>query len=47
MGRQFELRMNQHGMKYIFDQPNLNARKARWLSMISKFDFDIKHVKGK
>ena len=31
MGRKFELRMDHCGMKYLFVQPTLNARKARWL----------------
>ena len=26
MGRKFELRTDHHGLKYLFDQPNLNAR---------------------
>lgn len=47
MGRKFELRTDHHGLKYLFDQPNLNARQARWLEMISEFDFDIVYVKGK
>ena len=29
------------------DQPNLNARKARWLAFLSKYDFEIQHIKGK
>ena len=47
MGRKFELRTNHHGLKYLFDQPNLNVRQARWLELISKFNFDIVYVKGK
>ena len=35
------------GLSYLFDQPNLNARKARWLATISEFDFEIKYIKGK
>ena len=29
------------------DQPNLNARKARWLAFLGEYDFEIKHIKGK
>ena len=29
MGRKFELRTHHCGLKYLFDQPTLNARKAR------------------
>ena len=34
MGRIFELRIDHCGLKYLFDQPNLNARKARWLELL-------------
>ena len=34
-------------LKYLFDQHNLNARQARWLSFLSEYDFEIKHIKGK
>ena len=37
MGRIFELRTNHCGLKYLFDQPTLNARKA----------LEIKHIKVK
>ena len=32
---------------YLFDQPTLNARKARWLDFLCEFDFEINHIKGK
>jgi hypothetical protein len=47
MGNRFELRTYHNGLKYLFDQPNLNARKRRWLEFLSEYDFDIKHIKGK
>ena len=47
MGRKFELRTDHCGMEYLFDQPTLNARKARWLEFLCEFDFEIKHIKGK
>ena len=47
MGRNFELRIDHFGLKYLFDQPTLNARKARWLEFLCEFDFEIKHIKGK
>ena len=31
MGKKFELRTYYCGLKYLFDQQNLNARKSRWL----------------
>ena len=39
MGRRFELRTDHYGLKYLFDQPNLNARQARWLEFLCEFDF--------
>ena len=39
MGRKFELRTYHCGLKYLFDQPTLHARKARWLEFLCEFDF--------
>jgi hypothetical protein len=47
MGRRFELRTDQHGLKYLFEQPTLNTRQSRWLEFMCEYDFDIKHIKGK
>ena len=47
MGRIFELRTDHCGLEYLFDQPTLNARKARWLEFLCEFDFEIKHIKEK
>ena len=47
MGRRFELRTDHCGLKYLFDQPTLNARQARWLEFLCEFDFEIKHINGK
>ena len=47
MGIRFELRIGHCGLKYLFDHPTLNDRKARWLEFLCKFDFEIKHIKGK
>ena len=38
---------NNKGLKYLLDQPNLNARQARWLAFLSEYDFEIQHIKGK
>jgi hypothetical protein len=35
------------GLRHLFDQPKLNARQARWMVLLSEFDFEIKHIKGK
>jgi uncharacterized HAD superfamily protein len=47
MGRKFELRINQYGMKHLFSQPTLNVRKTRWREFLSDYEFKIKHIKGK
>ena len=47
MGRIFELRIDHCGLKYLFDQPTLNARQERWLEFLCESDFEIKHIKGK
>ena len=47
IGRKFILVTDNKGLKYILDQPNLNARQARWLSFLSEYDFEIQHIKGK
>jgi hypothetical protein len=47
MGRIFEIRTDHCGMKHLFGLPTLNARQTRWLKFLSKYDFKIKHIKGK
>jgi hypothetical protein len=47
MVRKFKLRTHHSGMKYLFGQPTLNVRKSRWLELLSEYDFDIRHIKGK
>lgn len=40
--------MSDHsGLRYLFDQPNLNPRKDRLFAMISEFDFEISYIKDK
>ena len=34
-------------LKYLFDQPDLNVRQARWLAFLSQYHFELKHIKGK
>jgi hypothetical protein len=47
LGRRFLLMTDYCGLKHLFDQPELNARQARWMALLSVFDFKIKHIKGK
>ena len=35
------------GLRYMFSQPNLNAKQARWLATLSEFEFKIRYIKGK
>jgi hypothetical protein len=34
MGRRFEVGTNDNGLKYLFDQPTLNARQSGWLEFL-------------
>jgi hypothetical protein len=47
MGRRILLLTDNNGVKYLFSQLDLNVRKARWLAFLSKFDFKVRHIKGK
>ena len=47
IGRKFILMTDNKGLKYLLDQPILNARQARWLAFLSEYDFKIQHIKGK
>ena len=47
LGRRFELRIDHMSLEYLFDQPSLNTKHARWLEFLCEFDFEIDHVKLK
>jgi hypothetical protein len=47
MGRKILLLTDNSGVKYLFNQLDLNARQARWLAFLSEFDFKVRHIKGK
>jgi len=47
LGRSFILMTYHYGLKYLFEHPILNARHARWMALISDFDFEIIHIKEK
>ena len=47
MGRKFLLLTDNSGVKYLFSQPKLNARQLRWLALLSEFNFEVIHIKGK
>jgi hypothetical protein len=47
LSRVFVLMTDHSGLRYLFDQPKLNTTQARWMALLSEFDFEIKHIKGK
>jgi hypothetical protein len=47
LDRIFVLMTNHSGLRYLFNQPKLNVRQARWMALIGEFDFKIKNIKGK
>jgi hypothetical protein len=47
MGRKFLVLIDNSGVKYLFNQPDLNARQERWLAFLSEFNFEVRHIKGK
>ena len=47
MGNKFLLQIDNMSIKYLFDQPNLNSKKVRWLSFLSEYHFKLNHIKGK
>ena len=47
MGRKFLLLTDNSCVQYLFSQPDLNARQARWLAFLSEFNFKVRHIKGK
>ena len=38
---------NHSGLRYLFDQPNLNVKQVIWLDTISELEFEIKYIRGK
>jgi len=47
MGKKIKMRIDHSGLKYLFGQPTLSARKTRRFEFLNKYDFDFKHIKGK
>eukprot|EP00253_Pinus_taeda_P025427 PITA_25427 len=47
LGMRFTLISDHNGLRYLFDQPNINFRKARWLATLNEFNFEIVYIKGK
>jgi len=47
MGKKFLLLIDNSDVKCLCSQPNLNARKARCLSFLREFEFEVRYIKGK
>ena len=47
LGRRFLVMRNHSGLRYLFDQPNLNSKKARWFATLREFDLEIRYIKEK
>ena len=45
LGRRIVLMTDHSGLRYLIDQPKFNVRQARWMDLLSEFDFEIKHIK--
>lgn len=41
LGHQFELHSDHHNLQYIFTQPNLNARKRKWMEFLCEYEFEV------
>jgi hypothetical protein len=39
MSKIFKLITNHNGLKYLFEQPNLKGKQAKWLKDFYEFDF--------
>ena len=46
-GMNFFLKTENMSPMYLFDQPYLNSRQARWLAFLSEYHFKLNHIKGK
>ena len=47
MGKKFLLNIDNMSLNYLFDQPNLNARKSKCLTFLNEYHFYLKDIKGK
>ena len=45
--KRFLLMFGNISLKYLFDQDNIKTRQARWLSFLTEYNFEIKHIKRK
>lgn len=46
-GRPFAVYTDHHPLKYLHSQSSLSKRQARWLDLLSEFDFTVHYTPGK
>ena len=46
-GVKFEVYSDDKGLKYLFDQKELNMRQRRWMEFLKDYDFKFKYHAGK
>ena len=47
LGKRFVLKRDHSSLTSYFKQADLNSFQAKWNAFLSKFDFEMQHVKGK
>jgi len=47
LSRRFMLIGDHSGLRYLFDQTNINGKHVRWLATLIEFDFKIRYIRGK
>ena len=45
-GRKFIVYTDHNPLQYLFTQPNLSKRQARWLELLAEYDFQLLYIKG-
>ena len=47
MPREFVLFSDNHALQYIMQHPKLNQNHVKWVEMLQRFTFVLKHISGK
>jgi hypothetical protein len=47
LGQPFELYTDNAAVSYFLKQPSLTPRQARWVQIVSEYDFQLYHLPGK
>ena len=46
LGKKFILLKDNMCIMNLFTQPRVNSRKERWMSFLTKLDFEVRHIRG-